>query len=178
MVTINLALNIGGGHGSPTGLSTARRTLVKSARTAEAASDRYGASQAWSFAARLEASTGQLHGAFKTYSRALEMARAHNGPTSLAMSSALVGLGDLLREWNDLDAAQDKLVQGVAIAKETMNYPAVVEGQINLARVAQAQGRSSEAMQLLDDAAEFARDQRLEPIALRAESYAARWHRS
>ena len=62
------------------------------------------------------------------------------------------GLGDLLRECNELDAAEQHLLQGMALVKETLTVEPFVAvlGYTALARLLQAQGNSREALATLD----------------------------
>ena len=62
------------------------------------------------------------------------------------------GLGDLLREWNELDAAERHLVQGMALVKETLTVEpfAAVLGYTALARLQQARGNTRAAFATLD----------------------------
>src|SRR5207248_1270446 len=52
------------------------------------------------------------------------------------------GLGDLLREWNDLDEASRSLAQGMELVKGTLTVDAniVTQGYVALARLMQARG--------------------------------------
>jgi LuxR family maltose regulon positive regulatory protein len=61
-------------------------------------------------------------------------------------------LGDLLREWNDLDAAERHLLQGMALIKETLTVEPFVAilGYAALARLLQARGNTAEALATLD----------------------------
>ena len=62
------------------------------------------------------------------------------------------GLGDLLREWNDLEAAERYLTQGMALVNETLTLEPLVAvlGYTALARLQQARGKTREALATLD----------------------------
>ena len=83
--------------------------------------------------------------------------------------------GDLLREWNELDAAKTHLLQGMAL----VNKPRAVEpfvvtrGYIALARLQQAQGNSHEALATLDTLASLT-EQRHFPAHLVTQGAAVR----
>ena len=68
------------------------------------------------------------------------------------------GLGDLLRERNDLDAAERNLLQGMALVKETLTVEPFVAvlGYTALARLQQAQGNLRAAFATLDALAQLA----------------------
>ncbi len=61
-------------------------------------------------------------------------------------------LGDLLREWNQLDSAEQQLVQGMGLVKETATADAemITRGYMTLARLQQARGQSTQVRETLD----------------------------
>jgi LuxR family maltose regulon positive regulatory protein len=82
---------------------------------------------------------GQLHEARAFYEQALEHARDSRGHRLPIAGVALVGMGYLLREWNDLEAARQRIVEGIELAarwEETGTFT----GYISLALVDQALG--------------------------------------
>ncbi len=68
------------------------------------------------------------------------------------------GLGDLLHECNDLDAAERHLAKGMAQVKETLTLEPLVAvlGYTALARLHQARGNTREAFATLDELAHLA----------------------
>jgi len=68
------------------------------------------------------------------------------------------GLGDLLREWNDLDAAEALLAQGMELVKglKVVEAEIATRGYIALARLLQAQGENIRALETLDAFARLA----------------------
>jgi LuxR family maltose regulon positive regulatory protein len=103
--------------------------------------------------ARLYVLQGRLRQAAATYE---QMGQAVPQPEVLqtTFSSLLYyfGLGDLLRECNELEAAERHLVQGMALINETLTVEPFVAvlGYTTLARLQQARGNSSEALAALD----------------------------
>jgi LuxR family maltose regulon positive regulatory protein len=82
---------------------------------------------------------GQLHEARAFYEQALEHARDSRGHRLPIAGVALVGMGYLLREWNDLEVARQRIVEGIELAarwEETGTFT----GYISLALVEQALG--------------------------------------
>ncbi len=61
-------------------------------------------------------------------------------------------LGDLLREWNDLDAAERHLAQGMALVNETLTIEpfVAIRGYTALARLQQVRGNTPAALAALD----------------------------
>ena len=91
---------------------------------------------------------GQLHAAQADYERALEIARDDTGHLPIA-ARALMGLGDLWREWNDLERAARCCTEGIELAKYLRESTAIA-GYITLAFIQHAMGAvdlSQEAMQ-------------------------------
>ncbi len=75
------------------------------------------------------------------------------------------GLGDLLRECNDLEAVELYLVQGMALVKETLTVEPFVAilGYSALARLQQARGNSREALATLDTLEHLAEQRHFPP---------------
>lgn len=81
---------------------------------------------------------GRIHEAADIYKRALKMAMDRNGECLPIAGGALVGLGDLYREWNDLQEATRYLNRGIELATQLRMF--YLDGFISLALVYQAQG--------------------------------------
>jgi len=92
----------------------------------------------------------RLHQAAATYSEAAQV--APDGLPQLLNSAAyFFGMGDLLREWNNFDAAEHHLMQGLNLAQGMMIVDAdiVLIGYVALARLLQARGDRDGAMTML-----------------------------
>ncbi|HTK08801.1 MAG TPA: LuxR C-terminal-related transcriptional regulator [Ktedonobacteraceae bacterium] len=103
--------------------------------------------------AHLHALQGRLQQASATYAQIMEIA---SSPEMLQITFAgpyyYFGLGDLLRERNDLDTAEHYLRQGLALIHEDIPLEARVatQGYFALASLLQARGNTSEARITLD----------------------------
>jgi LuxR family maltose regulon positive regulatory protein len=99
--------------------------------------------------ARLYVLQGRLQQAAATYAHVPRPEVLQTAPSSL---SYYFGLGDLLRECNDLEAAKHYLVQGMALVNETLTVEPFVAvlGYTALARLQQARGNTREALATLD----------------------------
>ncbi len=119
--------------------------------------------------ARLHILQGRLRQAAATYARVVQVVPQ---PEVLqTMFSSLFyyfGLGDLLREWNDLEAAERHLLQGMAQVNETLTVEpaAAMLGYTVLARLQQARGNSLEAFATLDALAHLAEQRHFLPHLL------------
>jgi LuxR family maltose regulon positive regulatory protein len=94
---------------------------------------------------------GQLHRAEMFYRQALDLAVDAKGSRLPIAGRALLGLGDLMYEWNRLEEAEQYLVEGVGLLRKWGTLP-LYSGFINLARVKRAQGDYSGAIQILEQA--------------------------
>jgi LuxR family transcriptional regulator, maltose regulon positive regulatory protein len=106
-----------------------------------------------SLLARLQVLQGRLHQAAATYG---EIVQGVTGQGELRVlvsgPSYYFGMGDLLREWNDLNAAEHQLAQGVDLVSgmRTVEAEVATRGYIALARLQQARGESAPALRTLD----------------------------
>ncbi len=95
---------------------------------------------------------GQLHQAEALYGRARQWMVARNGLDSRVRCPYEVGLANLLREWNQLDAAHEHAVTGVEYGRRFGVNSLLVSGYVTLMRVLQAQGDVDGALDALRSA--------------------------
>jgi len=98
---------------------------------------------------------GQLRRAARAYTRALELATDSHGQRLPLAGQALVGLGELAREWNDLSTAARHLQEGIHLSEEWAEV-APFDACISLARVRQAEGDEAGAAESIRKAEELA----------------------
>jgi len=89
--------------------------------------------------AELHIVCGQLHEAKAFYEQALEQAKNGQGRRLPIAGMALMGIGYLLREWNDLEMARRHLLEGIELVVK-WEETATFVGYISLACVEQALG--------------------------------------
>jgi LuxR family maltose regulon positive regulatory protein len=106
---------------------------------------------------------GQLHRADAISRRALELATDAAGRRMPAASRALLNLGELAREWNDLAAAERYLAEGLELSRQTGSI-GLLAGYLHLARVKQTQGDPSAAAELLQHAEQLALQTNATPL--------------
>ncbi len=94
---------------------------------------------------------GLLHKAQTVYQRALELATDIRGQPLPIAGMALMGLGELSREWNDLETATRYLTKGIERIEQWGEIGAL-DGYISLAHVRQAQGDIKGAQEAIQDA--------------------------
>ena len=105
--------------------------------------------------AELHITQGQLYRAQAVYQRALELAAGERGQPLPIGGVALMGLGELSRQWNDLETATRLLTEGIELTREWGEIVAF-DGYIALARVKQAQGDMHGARDILQHASRLA----------------------
>ncbi len=94
---------------------------------------------------------GQLYQSEAVYRQALKLATDREGHLLPIAGLALIGLGELSREWNDLKAAEDYLTQGIQLTRRWSEISAL-DGYISLAQVKQSLGEEAEAIKLIEEA--------------------------
>jgi LuxR family maltose regulon positive regulatory protein len=135
-------------------VTTASEQQVRVAvATARAAGFQVSILRSLNLLARLQTLQGRLRAAAATYSEAAQVAPEPDALRMIVNSAAYYfGLGDLLREWNDLEAAERHLLQGLALVQGelTIDAEVVTRGYLVLARLQQACGQSGAAIATLD----------------------------
>ena len=119
--------------------------------------------------ARLYVLQGRLRQAGATYEQVAQLVpRPEVLQTLFTSIFYYFGLGDLLREWNELDAAERHLLQGMALVKESLTIEpfVVVLGYTAMARLEQARGNTREAFTTLDALARLAEQRHFPPRVL------------
>jgi LuxR family maltose regulon positive regulatory protein len=105
--------------------------------------------------AELSMKQGQLHKAQAIYRQALDFAVDVRRDRLPIAGEALLGLGELSREWNDLLAAERYLTQGIELIGSWAESGAM-DGYISLAHVRQAQGDAEGARAAIQMAQQLA----------------------
>jgi LuxR family maltose regulon positive regulatory protein len=112
------------------------------------------------FLARLRTLQGRLRAAAATYEESAQVASGRDGlPGTVNSAAYYVGLGDIHREWNDLDSAESHLRRGVDLFTGTLSVDGdvVTHGYLSLARLQQARDRRADAQATLEQFADLAR---------------------
>jgi len=107
---------------------------------------------------------GQLQRAAEVYREALQMATQTDGRPLPVAARAHVGLGQLLYEWDDLEAATQMTQQGIDLGNRWGNVENRVAGCVTLARIQQAQGDLDGALAAMHEAEQLMSAQRLFPV--------------
>jgi LuxR family transcriptional regulator, maltose regulon positive regulatory protein len=99
---------------------------------------------------------GRLIESWEIYSRALEAATESSGNLLPVAGIAQIGMGEVLREWNRLDEAEETVLKGVKLVYQWGEIGAM-DGYINLMRIRQSRRDFNGAANALADAIRLAR---------------------
>ncbi len=145
---------------------------------ARALNDFYMVLRSIALLSRLQILQGQLRKAATTYEEAVRVVPEQNVLRALSGGATYYfGLGDILREWNQLDEASRYLMDGMELMRGTQTIFAdeVTLGHLALARLQRARGEYGRAIATLETFAQLARERNFVPhllargLALRAQ---------
>jgi LuxR family maltose regulon positive regulatory protein len=98
---------------------------------------------------------GRLRESKALYEQAIASATDSRGRRNPVVTKAVLGLADILREWNDLDGAEALLEEGIQLAHQLSEFLAMA-CYLVLFRVRQARGDLEGAAELLDESQRMA----------------------
>jgi len=154
-----VALNLGIAHWSSGHLTEAEQALTEAEHAAQQSGNHYARLTALGFLGVVQAAQGRLHQAAELLQQAIR-AGGQSPATALAHNE----LSALLYEWNDLEAAADHLQRGIELGQRSGNVEVQIGGYRTLARLKQAQGDASTALDTLQKAHQLARDSDVPPL--------------
>ncbi len=111
----------------------------------------------------LEMISSHLHQAAEIYQQGMRIAAGEDGQPLPVAGLAYIGMGDVLRERNDLTAATTCLVKGIELGKRWGSPDMIVDGYAILARVKYAQGDLDGALAMLLEFEEIMRERQVIP---------------
>ncbi len=142
------AINIAFAQVAEGATTEAQRTLMEVLATHHAAGDKPGTLTTMTGLAELQMLQGQLHAADETLHQAWQYATDCEALPEVALVH--VGLGELQYEWNDLETAEEHLMEAIRLGAE--NKRGVWHAYVTLASVLQAQGKADAAMAMIQKA--------------------------
>jgi LuxR family maltose regulon positive regulatory protein len=160
------ALILGGAHWGRGDVVAAQRAFAEASAAARKCGYRFLAVSAACYAGIQQAKQARLHEASATYHQATELAAGHRGPESPPTGFPTVRLGDLSREWNDLETASRELIKGVDLCAQWGQADILADGYIALARLQLAQRDVDAAANTLRKADALARKTKVDPWVL------------
>jgi len=154
-----VAVNLGIAHWSSGHLTEAEQALTEADHAAQQSGNHYARLTALGFLGVVQAARGRLHQAAELCRQAIRSGE-RSPPGALAHNE----LSALLYEWNDLEAAADHLQQGIELGQRGGNVEIQIGSYRTLARVKQAQGDASAALDALQKAHQLAHDSDVPPL--------------
>lgn len=129
--------------------------LTRTAQLAQKSGDTLVAVNSLCGLAALRRRQGSLRQAKATYEQALTLARDDQGALLPVAGQALIGLGNIALEWNELERAAGQLEKGIGLVSRWREI-AAMRGYVPLSWVHHLQGDSVAAYRLLDYVAQLA----------------------
>jgi LuxR family transcriptional regulator, maltose regulon positive regulatory protein len=166
----NINLNLGFAYiytGGP-----AQQALMEAAKLSQATGNLHGVLYAYHYQARLHINQGKLHEAYSDCQRALQLVKDH--PAQKRSEHIYITLGDILREWNMLDAATQALKKGIECCEQIGDMGLMGIGCIYLARVKQALGAQDEALLLMQQSEQITQNRKFTGVRNNLLPYYAR----
>ncbi len=136
-------------------LTTGNQTLDEAIRLSQRAGNLMIAVMGLCTFAETRMSQARLFEAKAIYEQALSLATDDSGAYLPIAGMVLIGLGELSREWNELDKAEKSIEAGIDLIRQQGEIGAL-DGYITLARIRQAQGDSLGASEVLQQAEQLA----------------------
>ncbi len=131
-------------------MGEARRIFAGALKINQAAGDSYGLTLATAYLVEVLTVQGQLQQAKQVFREVLPAIGERHSPD---VGMVYINIGEVFREWDQLGAADHYLRQGIELCQPFEAFAAmVVTGHITLARVLQAQGNLTDALNLLRSA--------------------------
>lgn len=149
------ALNLGIASWLSGNVRSASQALSQARALGQAIQNSYIALLATCGLAQVQMVQGKRHLAFKTAQEALRLAAEEGGSALPAAAYAYVGMGQIRYEWNDLDAADYYLEEGIALSERWGNGDMFVYGYTVLAQVKQARGDMAGALEMIERAERY-----------------------
>lgn len=136
---------------------TAARTFAEAARMSQRAGNLLIAVLSLCQVAELQIVQGRLHQAAETYGEAEKLALGKDGRPLPMAGMVYAGIGEVLREWNDLAEAARYLEQAIELTRRWHTLEmGTFDSYLVLARIRQAQGDTAAALELIGQAEELA----------------------
>ncbi|MCP5085992.1 MAG: hypothetical protein GY952_04185 [Rhodobacteraceae bacterium] len=150
----NTRVALGGAYWALGDVVAAEKTFALAAKHGRRVGDRMLTIPASCYVGIQQSKRGRLHEAWATYEAAREQSVRADGRPMPVAGFPLIKMGDLQREWNDLDAAQQYVEQGVALCVQMNQFDVLADTYVNLARLKLALGDrlgTASAIQKADD---------------------------
>jgi LuxR family maltose regulon positive regulatory protein len=155
---------LGDGYSATGELDKAEQAFEKIFQAGRKANNLWTLSVALHKLALLKKLQGKLRSVEARYQEAIQLASERGGKQYGSLGATYVGLSDLLRERNELDAARQMVVQAIQNMERWQNPTDLVNGYVTLARISLSQGEIETAQDALGKAGEISRQGNIFPI--------------
>ena len=157
-------------------LEAASAAVAETAELGRAAGHDYLVLKAMSRQAKLQMERGRLRKADHVLRQALRFALEQGGDSLLATGEVHVVIGELLYEWDELQAAAHRLTEGISLAERMGQFETLVDGYVALSRVEMAQGTAESALESAQEANSLAQRSGAGEAIVEAAAWNARLH--
>jgi LuxR family maltose regulon positive regulatory protein len=157
-----VAWNLGTVYKLTGDIQAASEALAEARMISQAQGNSYAVFLATFELASLQIQQGRLHHAEQIYRQALHLT-AESSASLPASAHALIGVGCLQYEWNQLERAAHSLEEGLSLCLRMGNPKLILQGYAGLACVKQAQGDTVGARTMLEQAMQTADSYNLPP---------------
>jgi len=155
-------------------LPTAAQALTEASAVAQAAGDLFLTIVINRHLGLVQRDQGHLREAMQSFRQTIDLAEKNGFQNLPVVGLHHVGLGDVLRERNDLEGATQHLLKGIDLIKQFCNMFFLVDGYIGLARVKQSQGDVEGGLAILAEASEAVREQGMPRTVAKIAAHQAR----
>jgi LuxR family maltose regulon positive regulatory protein len=171
-------INLAGAYRFTNAWAAAGQTYLKASELSRAAGDRVNALVALSMRGEVLEAQGQLHQSAQQFEQVLQLAQQLEILTAPATGYALIGLGRIWFEWNDLQTSFRYVQEGIQRAKKGDIQDLLLRGYLALARLRQAQDDWKGTQDALENAEQAAQQMGVPEIkdwvnAFRAQTWLA-----
>ena len=170
------AFRLAEAHRTADDLEAASAAFAETAELGRAAGHDYLVLKAMSRQAELQMERGRLRNADHVLQRTLRFAVEQGGDSLPATGEVHVIMGELLYEWNDLEAAARRLKEGIRLAERMGQFETLVDGYIALSRAEMAKDNTEHALESAREANSLAQRSGAGEAIVEAAAWNARLH--
>ena len=154
-----VALTLGLAQAARGNLTAAEQALTEACEAGQVSGNHYARLTALGLLGAMQLAQGRLHQAADTCRQVLD-----SGGPPPSTATALLVLGVLKYEWNDLEAAAHHLERGIDLCQLSGNREIQVDCLVSLAQLRLSQGDIAEALRLLDRTQRVANAKSVAPV--------------
>src|SRR5918995_4119659 len=159
-------------------LEAASAAFAETAELGRAAGHNYLVLKSMCRQAELQMAQGRLRRADHLLRRALRFAVEQGGDSLPATAEVKVVLGELLYEWDELEAAARRLKEGIRLSERMGQLDTLVDGYLALSRLEMVQGNTESALESALEANSLAQRSGAGEAIVEAAAWNARLHLS